>query len=69
MRLSIENFIFLKIEGVNGILFGELTLLSPKERVLKVDFLWAPGRAFRSYACRHYAQACIRFNPWRGIRL
>ncbi len=30
MRLSIENFIFLKIEGVNGILFGHLTLPSPK---------------------------------------
>ena len=26
MRLSIENFIFLKIKGVNGILFGETVL-------------------------------------------
>jgi len=40
--LSIENFIFLKIEGMNGILFGYLTLSSPKERVLKAGNFGPP---------------------------
>jgi len=43
MRLSIENFIFLKIEGMNGILFGGLTLPSPKEWVLKADLFGRPS--------------------------
>ena len=72
MRLSIENFIFLKIAGVNEILFGNLTLPSLKERVLKVNFLGARAgfplirlQALRAACTGAFDVAGIRYNPWR----